>query len=433
MRRMGPHNSLGSTLLILLVLHGTSFGGDWPQWRGHTHDGHSEESSNYPQGWPPQRLWTARTDVGCTSPVVADGKCYVLGYHGAKGGSGEDRLACHDLRTGRVLWRQAYPARYQSRLRTGDTGAYGGPSATPVCDPETRFLYTLGVDGELHCWDTAKEGRTVWRMNLHDVFKIRQRPKVGGGLRDYGFTAAPFLHGDWLLVEVGATEGTVVAFDKRTGKQAWKSEYRGAAGHSGGFVPLRIHDTPALALLTLRDLVLFSMKPESCGKTLGTYGRTTHYGCNIPTPVAVGTKILLTSGYNHKSSELASFVDAAPRRVWKTKTHTVVSTPVVHGQRAYLIAGRLQCIDVGTGKRLWAGGSFRHGTCLLTADDKLIVYGNRRLALVDAVPDATSYRELSRVDAVGTDICYPHVAYADGVIVCKDKKGLINCFSTIPH
>jgi len=85
-------------------------------------------------------------------------------------------------------------------------------------------LQTRSPDGALCAWNTAQRGERVWALNLHKDYKVAQRPRVGSsGHRDYGFTTSPFVRDDWLLVEVGAAEGTVIAFDKRTGKEAWRS------------------------------------------------------------------------------------------------------------------------------------------------------------------------------------------------------------------
>jgi len=59
-----PRVTLG---LVLLLAAGAAAAepGDWPQWRGPAHDGVSAEASNWPTGWPPQRLWSADVGAGC--------------------------------------------------------------------------------------------------------------------------------------------------------------------------------------------------------------------------------------------------------------------------------------------------------------------------------------------------------------------------------
>ncbi|KPK45415.1 MAG: hypothetical protein AMK72_11090, partial [Planctomycetes bacterium SM23_25] len=126
-------------------------GEDWPQWRGVNRDDVSPESSGYPGGWPPKRLWSRNVGRGCTSPILAGGRLYVMGWAGSggrgrgRGGPGTDTIYCFDAPTGSELWKQPYSCPYQGRLKTGDEGAYGGPSATPTLDRRTGYLYTLSI------------------------------------------------------------------------------------------------------------------------------------------------------------------------------------------------------------------------------------------------------------------------------------------------
>ena len=190
-------------------------GADWPQWRGAGRTGVTDEPSGYPKGWPPKKLWHKNVGRGCSSPIVAEGRVYVMGYRGKvsrrKNETGTDVLYCLDARTGRELWKQSCPGPYQGRWRTGDTGQYGGPNATPAFDAGTGLLYTLGIDGDLRCWDTRARGGSVWAKNLYDEYKVPRRPNAGKGVRDYGFTSSPLLYGEAVVVEVGEDAGTVMA------------------------------------------------------------------------------------------------------------------------------------------------------------------------------------------------------------------------------
>ncbi|MFP4057007.1 MAG: PQQ-binding-like beta-propeller repeat protein [Candidatus Brocadiia bacterium] len=409
---------------------------DWPQWRGPQGSAVSPESSGWPRGWPPKRLWSRDVGRGCTSPILADGKLYVMGWEGRDRGveqpGGHDVVACFDARTGRELWTRRYPARYQGRHRRGDTGAYGGPSSTPTLDRATGYLYTLSIDGDLRCWDAAQEGKPVWARNLYDDFTVPQRPHVGGGRRDYGYPTSPLVRGDLLVLEVGAQEGTVMALDKKTGQRRWASQYRKPGGHTGGVVPLRVAGTECLALLALHDLVVLRLDPGHEGETLAASRWQTDFACNVASPAAADGRVVVTSGYNHEEAALFDVAPGGLRQVWRTGAHAVASSPVVHGGRVYLVRGALQCVDLATGKLLWRGGGFGNGNCLVAAgDEKLIVFGARKLALLDAGAD--DYRELARVDRVVRGTCYPHVALADGILCVKDRDGNLVVFSVRPE
>jgi outer membrane protein assembly factor BamB len=422
-------------IALMAFTAGPVGGADWPHWRGPDRSGVSPEGSGWPDGWPPKRLWGRNVGKGCTTPVIAGGKLFVMGFSSKGGGRGRgnDTVFCFDARSGRQLWKQTYPCRYQGRVRTGDTGGYGGPSATPSFDAATGRLYTLSVDGDLRCWDTRADGKLVWAKNLYDDYRVRQRPSVGGGKRDFGFTSSPLVWGAVVIVEVGGGEGMVSAFDKATGRRRWTSQYKQPAGHTGGLVPVKVGKLDCLAVLTLQHLLVLRLDAGSEGKTLVTYERRTNYGCNIPTPAVAGGRVLVTSEYNHKNSELVEISPRGARRVWSSKAHALVASPVIHRDRIYLVQRALQCVGCKDGKLKWRGGSFGHGSCVVTAaDNKIIAFGKGRLALVEAAPKADKYRELSRVDKVVRGTCYPSVVLSDGVIACKDRDGALVCFSVRP-
>src|SRR3712207_1756411 len=79
------------------------------------------------------------------------------------------------------------------------------------------------------------EGAEVWSLNLYESYQVGQRPDVGRNTRrDYGYTTSPRVHGEWVIVEVGDDEGTLMALDKTTGERRWASQCRDEAGHTGG-------------------------------------------------------------------------------------------------------------------------------------------------------------------------------------------------------
>jgi len=400
---------------------------DWPQWRGPDHDGVTSESSGWPSGWPPKRLWDRHVGMGCSSPILAGGKLYSMGW--APGGprGGTDTLYCLDARSGRELWKQSYPCPRYGRVAVGDQGEYGGPTSTPTLDGATGHVFTLSTDGDLRCWDTNQQGKLLWAKNLYNDYKASQRPETGGGRRDYGYATSPLLRDGLLLVEVGAAEGTVMAFDQRTGQRRWASEYKEPAGHTGGLVPMKVAGADCLAVFTLHHLVVMRLDPGHEGKTLATAKWETEFACNVPTPAAANSRVLVASSYNHKTATLFEVSPKGMQEAWTSPRHGEASSPAIFRDRIFLINDALQCLDLASGKLLWRVGSFGNGSCLATADAKLIVWGAGRLVLYDALADRP--HELSRLNGVVPGTCYPHVALADGVLCCKDKDGNLVCFS----
>lgn len=437
-----PRAFLRAAYLVAVLLCPRRSGADpWPQWRGPTRDGISAETSGWPAAWPPRQLWRTCVGEGCTSPVIADGTLYVLGWSGKGPGRprdnpvGTDTLFAFDAHTGKELWRQGFPCRYQGRVRNGDLSQYGGPTATPAVDLLGKRIYTLSVDGDLAAWSLRDKGRLLWHINLYDTYTIPARPHVcDRSPNDYGCTSSPLLHSGQLLIEVGAAEGLVMAFDPKTGKRLWASEACEPAGHTGSIVPFRAPTGEALAVLSLTNLVVIRLDKGHLGKTFARQPWKTDFACNIPCPTMSENRMLLTCGYNHKTTEafdLSASGGFTP--AWTSRTaHAVVTTPVLRDGRAYVLGGTMACLDLANGNVAWKGGQFGHGSMIATSDNKLIACGNGRLALLDIAPGVGSYTELSLADKVLPDTCYPHLALSDGLLTCKDRAGNLVAFDLQP-
>jgi len=401
---------------------------EWPHWRGPERSDVTGHVSGWEQGaWPlGDAAWVRQVGAGGTSPIVADGRVYVSGWV-----EDSDTVRCIDAATGEDVWAQSYPCAKYGRHHNADEAYYGGPSATPEYDPETGYLYTLSIDGDLNCWDAGDGGRRVWGENLYDVYGAPRRPNVGGGQRDYGYTCAPLVHGDWLIVEVGSDQGSLVAYDKRSGERVWLSQCTDPAGHSGGLVPLTVEGVPCVAVLTLSRLVVVRLDDGHVGETVATYDWATYYSNNIPTPAVAGDSIILSTAYNMNRTERVRITLGGAERVWElVGRSTGVCSPVVYEDHVYWAWRKVVCVALDSGELKWEGGACGNdGSCLVTGDGRLLVFGAKKLWLVDTArhsPDA--YRELAVVDGPGGKFSWPHVALADGRVYAKDFEGNLMCW-----
>ena len=254
---------------------------DWPHWRGPDRSSHSSESSGWDEGvrLPDEATWEAEFGDGATAPLVIGDTLYTLGWR-----NGQDTLYAVEAATGKTRWSQSYPCPKYGRHATGDQGMYRGVTATPEYDADSGYLYSLSTDGDLRCWDTADAGKTVWSLNLYERYKIPRRPQVTGrkgSLRDYGYTSAPLVVGNHVLVEVGAAIGNVIAYDKKTGKEQWRSENKDPAGHSGGLSPITVEGVACVAVITARHLSVFRVDN---GQEVAKHPWITDFINNIATP-----------------------------------------------------------------------------------------------------------------------------------------------------
>lgn len=404
---------------------------DWAHWRGLHRDDKVDELSGWKENrWDLSERWKVNVGEGSTTPVVIGNRLYTMGWK-----SDRDTVICIDTANGKALWSQSYSSPRHARNNEGDAGLYFGPTSSPEFDPETQYLYTLSSDGELNCWNTAQRGETVWKMNLYDEYKMPQRPGYGrlgkSNLRDYGYTTAPLVYRNWLIVEVGAPAGTVRAFDKRTGKLIWASEYKGFAGHSGSPVVMTVGGVPCLVVFTQFELVAMRLDAGHEGKTIGTYPWKSTYANNILTPTINDENVLISSYHSHEKMSNPSTCKLTVtltgfRREWEQPVGSHIGSPIIHKDRVYMAGPQLYCLDWKTGKTIWKGANFNYGaSCVLTKDERLIVLGNRGdLILAEsAVASPEQFTSLaSRKTLSGSDL-WSHVVLSHGKIYCKDVGG----------
>ncbi|MFN0128052.1 MAG: PQQ-binding-like beta-propeller repeat protein [Verrucomicrobiales bacterium] len=403
---------------------------DWPHWRGPARDGSTSESSGWEEGaWPPVEVWSADVGYGSSSVLEVGGKVYGIGHRG----DGET-VFCLDAATGKALWEQNYKAPDYGREAVGDQNFYTGPSATPEFDPETGLLFTQGIDGDLHCWDTKADGKPVWALNLYDAFGTPQRPQVtkrANSRRDYGCPTAPLVQGRLLIIGAGDSKhGNVLAFDKTNGHPVWSSQNKDAAGHAGGLVPVSISGKPCVVSLTATQVVVTEL---SAGREVCAYPWATDFINNIPTPAILRDgSIVVTSNYNISATAALAPGAVTMRSVWKCAESSGVCSPVVDGDALYLGSAGLRCLDARTGKVRWSGGKFGDAcSVILTGDKRLIVWANDGdLALIEGAGRSPSaFKLLAERKGILRDMAWPHVVLAGGRLFCKDRAGNLKCLA----
>ena len=424
-----------TTSLLTLTLLTTSmnlFAADWPHWRGLSRNGNVDEASGWDGAkWPLSEAWRKDVGEGSSAPLIVNGRLYSISWV-----DGQDRVLCLNAKTGDELWSVRYACPPYGRQSVGDKGIYSGPSSTPEFDEQTGYLYTLSTDGDLHCWNTREQGSKVWANNLYDQFDIPKRPQVGrSGRRDYGFTSSPLVWKDLLIVEVGAKQGNLVAFDKRTGKKTWTAESRSPAGHNGGPVPIMVENIPCVTVLNHDGLLVVRLDAGHEGETLATWDWETSFANNIATATVDGNHVLVTSSYNiHKIAKL-EITSTGAKKIWEQKQASKVCSPVVHDGHVYWAWRQVMCLDYETGAVRWQGGRVGdQGSLIATKDGRLIVWANRGdLTLIEsAARSPRAYKEIAAKKRIGSDDAWPHVVLSNGMLYCKDRRGRLVCLKIGP-
>ena len=418
---------LGLPTMLLVIVPAAN--ADWPHWRGPTRGDKSSEPSGWDgQSWLKDQLWQASVGEGSSSPIVVDNRVYLTGWS-----NNRDTIVCLDIDTGKELWRQTYDCPRYGRFATGDQGLYSGACSTPEYDSPSGMLFTLGIDGDLNAWDTRHQGQRIWSLNLYERYGAQQRPEVAvrkKTQRDYGYMSSPLVIGEQLIVEAGGKAGNLVALDKRSGRELWTSENRDEAGHTGGPVPIHVEGVPCVASLTLRNLVVTRIDGSNAGKTVAAYPWTTDFANNIATPAVFGDSVIVTSAYNHSAMCRLRVTLKGATKVWENELASGVCSPLIHEGRVYWAWRGVHCVDFETGEQLWSGGKVgAEGSCILTGDDRLIVYANRGdLSLVEtAKRSPQKYTQLAAATVLSNAEAWPHVVLSHGRLFCRDRSGSVRC------
>ena len=120
------------------------------------------------------------------------------------------------------------------------------------------------------------------------------------------------------------------------------------------------------------------------------------------------------------------------KKVWENELASGVCSPIIQDGGVYWAWRGVHCVDFATGKELWTGGKVgSQGSCIVTGDDRLIVYANKGdLSLVETAKRSpkkftqlAGERVLSRTDA------WPHVVLSGGRIICRDRSGTVRCLA----
>lgn len=385
---------------------------DWPRYRGAHFNGVSSEK-NWLGTWPggtPKQLWKKNVGTGFSSMAVANGRLYTVGSDGKKKG-GKDTVYCFDAATGEDVWRYSYDQDLEDKYYEG------GPGATPTVDGGR--VYVVGKHGTVACLDAAK-GTELWKRDL--------AKELGFGIPEWGFNGSVHIEGNLAILNAGSHG---VAFDKLNGKDVWNTG-KDAAGY-GTPVPFDNGGKRALAMFTAKHVV--AVDPSS-GKEVWRHPWKTSYDVNAADPVFSGDMMFITSGYGSGGAGV-QFGAGGAKEVWKNKEIAGhMAAPIAINGYVYGVDGsggdktsKLKCLDIKTGKLVWASPAATTGS-LAAADGKLLwVTGSGELVVAEAKPDA--YKELARAQVTGGKVWTPpvlangrvYVRTAKGDVVCVDVKG----------
>jgi outer membrane protein assembly factor BamB len=386
----------------------------WTDFRGPNRDGHYAEKpilTNWPAGGL-RMLWRQPIGGGYASFVIAEGRAFTIEQRRER-----EAVTAYDGTTGRELWAHTYPAQFSESMG-GE-----GPRATPTY--HDGRIYSLGAEGEFVCLDAAS-GRVHWRKDL--------LVETHASNLYFALSASPLIVDDKVIVlsggvqkSIGArTNGTVVAYDRLSGREIWAA-FAGSAAYTS---PMLVNLAGQRQVLALVEAGMIGLNPDN-GELLWESPWRVQYNNAIAQPLIVSSNgFVISAGYGTGAALIeVSKMDSkfTARQVWKNQNlKTKFNSAVFLDGYIYgLDEGILTCIDAATGRRQWKDGRYGYGQLLLASGHLIVLSGEGELILVRA--DPKQLEEVTRFQAIKGK-SWNHPAIADGKIFVRNAVEMA-CFA----
>ncbi|MCI0378109.1 MAG: PQQ-like beta-propeller repeat protein [Gemmataceae bacterium] len=320
----------------------------WPRWRGPSGQGLAGPG-NYPDQWSDTEyvLWKIPVPGnGNSSPILWSDRIFLTtSYDKGKRRS----ILCLERSTGKKLWESFVPAVVRAENVKDKNGWASG---TPTTDGERIYAY-FGNHG-LYCCDF--DGNKVWHETFGDMDAY------------HGMSCSPLLYKDRVIIfqDHRSESGSfVAAFDKKTGKELWKTPRKEKVGWGS---PIAVSVNGKDQIIVSSEFRVYAYDPAD-GKVLwscaGNLVEVT------PTPVVGHGLLFCCSG--RVGPTLAIRPDgqgdiSKTNVAWRTiKGAPFIPSPLLDGDYIYMvndIVSVVTCFEAKTGKLQWqerCGQEVKHG------------------------------------------------------------------------
>ncbi len=361
--------------------------GYWPQWRGVHRDGVSEDKGLI-QDWnatPPRLLWMADgLGSGYSNISLVGDRIYVTGDLE----QGQAVLALHAA-DGKIVW---------SSVITDGAPDHPYPEArcTPTVDGDRLYVVTSDEKkGGLVCL-RAKDGSVLWKKGFHETWG-------GKMMSEWGYAESPLVDGDRVLCTPGGQDAMIVALNKMTGEEIWRSALPddGSLQDGAGYSSIVMSEGAGVKqYVQLVGCGVIGVR-ASDGKLLWSYTAVANDTANIPTCITRGDYVFAASGYNQGAGLVKLVPDADG----------------VKAREVYFLPGdKLQN---------------KHGGMILIGDYVYLGHGNDR-GYPTCVEFASGKIEWGATRQKGVGRGEAGVVYADGNIIFRSSDGTVAMFAASP-
>lgn len=422
-------------LAFVLVVFGNAASGhsaDWSRFRGPNGSAVSD-AQGVPTDWSDSKNLAWKTELpgpGSSSPIIVGDRVFITCYSGygtSRGAAGDIKqlqrhLICVSLKDGKILWNKPIASKQPEDRFTGFLQDHGYATSTPVSDGERVFVF-FGKSGVL-AFDL--DGKELWQTSVG----------TGSAMNGWGSGSSPILYRDTVIVNAAAESKSLIALDKKTGKEAWRSDADSVHGswatpvmvdlangktelvlnapfEMWGFDPDNgdflwfaegVQDSTICGSLVARDGIVYAVGGRSGSAVAVKAGGRDDVSKShvvwkkslrsyVPSPVLAGDHILSVNNDGGILTGLSTKTGEQTFQQRLSNAGSVYASPVVVDGKIYVVTRRSGTFVVGvSGSRanLFAENKFDDETDFnaspAVADGKLLLRSNRALYCVAGKP-----------------------------------------------
>ena len=324
---------------------------DWPQFRGPAGAGIADDR-DYPTTWSATENVAWRIELpgpGASSPITLGERVFVTSYRGYgvnRSAPGElsqlERvLVCLNRADGKIAWESPVKGTPDEDRYQGQIQSHGYATSTPATDG-TRVYVFFGKAGVL-AFDL--NGKQLWQTSVG----------TGSAQMGWGQGTSVILYKNLVIVPAFAESKAMIALDKETGKQVWKTDADGFGGCWSSPILVDLPDGKQELVVSVPHEI-WGLDPNN-GDFLW-FAEGVKEGPMCPTLVTQNGVVYAIGG--RQGGAVAIRVGG---RDDVTKTHTVwrkdfgsyVTSPVLFGEHLYWVSDRgiAYCVKTADGEQVY--------------------------------------------------------------------------------
>ncbi len=406
-------------------------GADWPQFRGPGGSGVSDDTG-LPVSWTAEEnvIWkTALPGFGASSPIVLGEKIFLTAYSGYgldgdEPGQQEDlrlHVLCADRKTGEIIWDKSTEARPGEQEYGRMIGLHGYASGTPATDGQAVYAF-FGRSG-VKAYDL--DGKLLWSA------------LVGDGTDKWGSATSPILTDKLVIINASIESQSLVALDKSTGEEVWRTEGINRSWATPALVDLDDVDLDDVDLDDGKQEIVVSMEGEvrgydpASGEQLWNCKAVQDY----VTPLVIAHEgiVYVTGGRTPLTIAIRAGGTGNVTEshvLWKLKKTSKITSPLLYEGHLYWVSQRgvAGCIDAASGEVIYeerlkiSGGGDKVYASLALADGKLYAVSRQGGTFVLALGE--EFKQLAHNDLGDESVFNATPAFCDGKLLLRSNRYL---------